>query len=325
LEAEITKWTDWTPPSTADPGLLTPDTTQAATGTVYSIPVGYIAAERRYADTIQTVFIHPAKPFMLGTTYTPIQATFAPTPVHKVSLTSAYLIGQTEVTNAQYARFLTDIGATSKSPALPQALLDTLAKWVPTYPTAATALTASTAISNSGSTWTATAATAQQPIASVSWFGAMAYAAWAGGRLPTEAEWEYAARDTVSYPGNFLNSTPAGAGMKGTGGYAAAGTAVANVKTVDPSSWGLYDMFGNVWEWCFDRFAAASKYPADGQPATNPEGTTDEAIPATTLSVYRGGSYIETNDKLSIGGTRYGNLLNTAAANIGFRIAIPLK
>ncbi|GHT35212.1 hypothetical protein AGMMS49574_24140 [Bacteroidia bacterium] len=325
FDVQIKDWDDWTPPSSAPAGILTPDTTQAKTGTQYPIPVGFDPVKRRYADTIQAIFIHPEEPFMMGTNYTP--SNWIVTPIHKVSLTNAYLLSQTEVTNAQYAKFLTSIGVTTLSPTLstlPTELQASLTELVPSYPTAATALANTNfPITNAGSIWTATAATANRPVNYVSWYGAMAYAAWAGGRLPTEAEWEYAARDTAR--GDFLNGTPSGAGMtaaQASGGYAA--TVLSDVKSKNRSNWGLYDMYGNVWEWCFDRATGNVGYPADAQPVTNPEGS-NATVTTATNAILRGGTYNTAENRLSIGGSRTGLALTTTNATSGFRVAFPLK
>ena len=132
------------------------------------------------------------------------------------------------------------------------------------------------------------------PVTHVSWFDAHAYARWRGHRLPTEAEWEFAARGglagkTYSW-GDEL--TPGGRAManwwqgdfpvrdQGLDGYRGA----APVASFPPNGYGLHDMTGNVWEWVADWFGA--DYYAHS-PATDPTG------PARgSQRVTRGGSYL---------------------------------
>ncbi len=148
------------------------------------------------------------------------------------------------------------------------------------------------------------------PVTGVSWDDARAYCTWMGKgfRLPTEAEWEYAARGRTGSEYFWGNNTDS-ASL-----YAVINERLSTVKSACPNQYGLYDMLGNAWEWCQDRYDA-HYYQKSG--AENPRGPTDPK--KYPYRVVRGGSWNEYLWNLRSANRNYGESFRRFDG-VGFRI-----
>jgi len=275
-------------------------------------------------------------------------------PIHRVYV-DGYYMDQTEVTNEQFAAFVKATGYVTlaeKKPTheeYPDAPLENLIAGSAVFtPTPATV-----DLNNymqwwsyvGGADWrhpegpmSSIIGREKYPVVQVSYADAAAYAKWAGKRLPTEAEWEFAARggksgqlyawgNTLKPKGKFQGNIyqghfPIEKGDTGEDGY----IGIAPTAQFEPNSYGLYDIGGNVWEWTNDWYTPDYyiTLSESGQVTKNPKGAEkayDPADPGLLKKVQRGGSFLCTDQYCSryMVGTRGKGDYQSPANHIGFR------
>ncbi len=268
-------------------------------------------------------------------------------PLHRVSVNSFWM-DEHEVTNAQFAAFVKATGYITVAerklnPAdYPGVPADKLVPGSAVFTPPAHKVSLDNPLQwwqyVSGANWkhpqgpaSASVERPDEPVVQVCYLDAAAYAKWAGKRLPTEAEWEYAAdggKTNQPYywghelkPGGkwvaniFQGSFPEGNTKED--GYAT----LAPVKSFPPNAYGLYDMEGNAWEWCSDLYRP--DYYAHS-PVVNPRGPADSYDPdepGAEKHVQRGGSFL-CSDAYCIRyktGSRGKGETGSAGNNLGFR------
>ncbi|MEO8026337.1 MAG: formylglycine-generating enzyme family protein [Bryobacteraceae bacterium] len=170
------------------------------------------------------------------------------------------------------------------------------------------------------------------PVVHIAYEDAEAYAKWADGRLPTEAEFEFAARgglegkkyawgDEMTVAGKHVANTFQGAFPQGnTGEDGFRGT--SPVKVFPPNGYGLYDVCGNVWQWTSDWYRPDTYASSAAKNPRGPESSSDPQEPGVAKRVQRGGSYLcsEHFCRRYLVGSRGKGEVKSAASNLGFRI-----
>jgi formylglycine-generating enzyme required for sulfatase activity len=197
---------------------------------------------------------------------------------HRVTLTKDYYMSKYPITNAQYAAFLNDAGVGSTGAKSGIQGGKTLIE--------ASGDTYDWGLNYTNNQWTPAANYENHPVIYVSWYGAKAYAEWAGGDLPTEAQWERAARggkenmsfgigtgkvltgNMANFEGPYPYNFDSGGEYNDPSGAYAGGTTAVGAYSTYINAYGLYDMHGNVFEWCLDKWNSSDNYA--GLPLTDP-------------------------------------------------------
>jgi len=272
-------------------------------------------------------------------------------PIHRVYV-DAFWMDATEVTNAQFAAFVKATGyvtvaerkparedfpnvppenlvagSTMFAPPSHRVPLDNALQWWTYMP---------------GANWRQPAGPGstlkgrdRYPVVHIAYADAEAYAKWAGKRLPTEAEWEFAARGGLTgalYPwGNDLSPHQSHTNIhqgdfpmhdSGDDGFAG----ISPVARFPPNAYGLFDVAGNVWEWTTDWYRPDyyATLAAAGGTTRNPKGpeaSFDPAEPDAKKRVHRGGSFLCTDQYCTryMVGTRGKGEISTGSNHLGFR------
>lgn len=281
------------------------------------------------ADQLDVVAIS-AGAFTMGTEDEGGYASDGEGPEHEVTL-SPYSMGRTTVTNAQFAEFVEATGHQTTAEVFRNSFV--FAGLLPDeFPPTQGVVDAEWWRLVDGASWrhpegpqSDVAERPDHPVVHVSWDDAMAFCRWSGSTLPTEAQWERAARghrvgshypwgDEREPEGRHLMNVFQGefpAGDTGADGW----IGTAPVLAYEPNDFGLDQMTGNVWEWCSDWFSATAYQQA---PALDPAGP-----PGGDTRVMRGGSFLchESYCWRYRVDARSANSADSSASNIGFRVA----
>ena len=209
------------------------------------------------ATGIEMLLVPPGT-FMMGASPGDTQAGDGEKPAHEVTITNAFYLGRTEVTQAQWFKVMDTNPSHFRGELL--------------------------------------------PVDSVSWDDCQQFYAKTGMKLPTEAQWEYACRAGTT--GATYGDLDLIAWHQGTAG----GTTHA-VGKLQPNALGFFDMLGNVWEWCEDRYGSYSSGSV-----TNPTG------PATGSSLLLRGGYWSSNSDNCRASRRYDSAPVDVSGSVGFRV-----
>jgi formylglycine-generating enzyme len=266
----------------------------------------------------------PAGEFLMGTADNDNEVELEPEkPQHRVKISKPFYLGVTEVTRGQFRRF---VDAEAYRTEMERALAP--GGWLHDHKFT----------NEQYITWLNPEfeQSDDHPVVNVTWNDAVAFVAWLSRRegktyrLPTEAEWEYAcrARTTTRYQSGDDSESVLAVGNVGDASHArrfpfkgiawpAAGSDgfvfTAPVGRFKPNAWGLFDMHGNVWEWCSDGYKSDSYKESTG---IDPSGPSE-----AHLGVMRGGSWLN-SPRYCRSATRGTFRRNNRSSDLGFRLAL---
>jgi len=250
-------------------------------------------------------------------------------PVHEVAL-AAFRIDATTVTNADFARFVDATGYATEAEVFGFSAVFHLALQAPAADVLGPAAGTPWWLGVRGADWrhpggalSDLAGLGDHPVVHVSWNDAQAYCAWAGRRLPTEAEWEYASRGGLvgaRYPwGDELHADEGWQVNIWQGRFPSVNTqddgwlTTAPVRSFSPNGYGLWQTVGNVWEWCADWYDPAYYERSPRVDPTGPESGAGRLL--------RGGSFLchDSYCNRYRNSARSSNTEDSSMSNAGFR------
>lgn len=289
--------------------------------------------EKRCPDPLLDLVALAGGTFLMGTDYAEAFADDGEGPVREVSL-SPFLLDRHTVTNAKFARFAHDTGYETEAERFGWSFVfwAQIAKERFRQVVADTVAGAPWWCKVPGASWRKPAGPGSDvagleahPVVHVTWNDATAYCAWAGQRLPTEAEWEFAARGGLVqklYPwGDKLRLDSRHMCNIWQGDFPEVNTAedgysaTSPTDAYPPNGFGLYSMTGNTWEWCADWFS--SDFHLNG-PRTNPRGPNHGE-----MKVIKGGSFLchkSYCNRYRVA-ARSGNTPDSSSSHMSFRCA----
>ncbi|WP_166919453.1 formylglycine-generating enzyme family protein [Flavobacterium poyangense] len=275
-------------------------------------------------------------------------------PIHRVYV-DGYFMDETEVTNEEYAKFVKATGyitVAEQKPTqeeFPDAPIESLIAGSVIFTPTSAAVNLNDFLQwwayIGGTDWkhpegpkSTIKGREKYPVVQIAYEDATAYAKWAGKRLPTEAEWEFAARggktgnlyswgNTLKPNGKFQANIyqghfPIKDGDTGEDGF----KGIAPTAQFKPNAYGLYDMAGNVWEWVNDWYSPSyyNELNSNQKVTRNPQGPeayNDPSDPTEKKRVHRGGSFLCTDQYCTryMVGTRGKGEIRSAANHLGFR------